>query len=349
MGDPESGGSANTTVSFERVEEGRWEQIAKRVVPGAALAAESVARELAAAKELAQVAELMRSLLEIGNLNAVTTESLRDSLTNRGGGGFRVGVPPGNEETTQPGPLDGLPRSTSKTERHRYRPNLSIGRGGFASQGGPTNIGQPTGAHGTISRGDDGTTVVTRTEKYSSGTTITTSVTYDSAGNTTRTDSRVADPDGSTHDSGVVQTDSGGWVEYEIETDKEGNVVRNEGQEFDVNGDPVKDPDLAGQPGVDQGSESDLVDYLQSWHRSVYGPKYFEIRIPAHFNPGTPENADSDVKGPRLRHEGIAVNPDPTNVSGQDGLSRERLKHMQDELRKKAGGGFGPGPKPPNG
>jgi hypothetical protein len=294
----------------------------------------------------------MRSIMEMGDVNAITTESLTDSLTDRAGGGLRVGVP-ADQNQPQDDSQDalGLPQMNTGSQRHKYRPNLSIGTGGLASQSGgssgPANIGRPTGgAHGTISRGEDGTVVVTRTEKYSSGTTITSSVTYDRNGNTTRTDGLVTNPDGSTSSSGVVQTEDGSWVEYEVETDKEGNVTSDEMREYDRNGDPVKDNDLAGQPGIDGESDSDVAEFLRSWHRSVYGPEHFEIKIPAHFNPGTPENDNSLESGPRLRHEGIATNPDPTKAAGGQ-MSREMAQRMQQELKDKAAGGFGPGPKPP--
>lgn len=338
------------SIAFERKQDGPWASIIKHIPSGAAVAIESLARELAAAKELAEIAELMRSILELDDIQRVTPDSLADTLINRSGG-IAVGIPD-NQSKDNPlgGLLGGIPSSSHQTDRHRYKPNLTIGIGGLASQGNstPTNIGHPTGgAHGTISHGEDGSTVVTRTEKYSSGTVITSSVTYDKNGNTTRVDSMVRNPDGSTDSSGVVQTEGGGWIEYEVGTDKEGNVTSDEMHEFDVNGDPVKDNDLAGQPGADAGSDSDLVDYLQGWHRSVYGPKQFVIKLPVYVNPGSPESADSNRSGPRLKPEGLNVNPDPNNAFGGGNLSREMARRLQQELRDKAAGGFGPGPKPP--
>jgi hypothetical protein len=344
-----SEGLAGEGVHFTEVARGSWEDVSGGAHPAVITALERIAPELAAMRELKEVHGLLRSLAGLDGLDAITASSLRDSLTGRSGG-LRVG---GRGESGQlEGPLGKIPGRSGGGGGHvRYRPDTNLRTGGLARQGGgPTNIGpQVGGAYGTISRGSDGTTVVTRTEKYESGTTITTVVTY-GGGKVTRTDWWISDPDGSSSSGGTVNQDDGSQVEYEIDTDANGDVTSERYETRDVDGNPVKADDLAGQPGADgEGHDSDLARHFRAWHAAVYGPDILELEVPALVNPGTPENADSahaPTGGINLG-DSIVINPDPERAGGPGGgLSSEAAHRMKERLKDVGTPGPNPGPRP---
>lgn len=324
--------SSQTIIHYKQIAYGAWKDIASQADKGAVAALAGIASELAAAKTLAEINDIVRSLADIGSLDKMTDASIRDSLTSIRSGGRRMVVP-----------------GRGGSGQVRYKPDLSLGRGGLASQdSGPVNLGRSTGASGTISRGSDGSVVITRTEKFESGTSVTTVVTYE-GGKVTRTDWHIENPDGSTSAGGTVNQDDGGTLEYEINTDADGNVTSENYEHRDSQGNPVKDNDLAGQPGEGQEADSDLARYFRAWHTAVYGPDVIEFNVPVLVNPGTPENADAAHSPSATINpgKGIVINPDPNNPdSPGSGMSAEMASRMQERLKDGGTPGPNPGPQP---